>query len=90
MKRYCRATSMNDISHRYFEATDEIIMNLRTQHLLGIEDCIVDAPVFKEAELVKPYILVSGSSSYLRLDSGGINFLYFEKNGQLIARFNKS
>lgn len=89
MKRYCRATSVNDNGHRYFEINDDLILNMRTQHLLGVEDCILDVPVLKITELVVPHLLVSGNSSLLYLDSGRINFLYFEKNGQLLARFNK-
>lgn len=89
MKRYCRATSVNDNGHRYFEINDDLVLNMRTQHLLGIEDCVLDVPILKKEELVVPHLLVSGNSSLLYLDSVRINFLYFEKNGQLIARFNK-
>lgn len=89
MKRYCRATSFNDNSYRYFEINDELILAMRTQHLLGVEDCIVEVPVLKKDELIEPYLLLTGNSSLLYLDSARINFLYFTKNGQLIARFNK-
>lgn len=90
MKRYCRATSVNDNDHRYFEVTDKLLENIRTQHLLGVEDCIVDAPIMMIHQLPRPHMLVSSNTSSLYLDSGRINFLYFEKNKQLIARFNKS
>lgn len=90
MKRYCRATSVNDQGYRYFEINDDLILNMRTQHLLGVEDCVLEVPILKKDEMAVPHLLVSGNSSLLYLDSGRINFLYFEKNGQLIARFNKT
>lgn len=89
MKRYCRATSVNDNGHRYFEINDDLILNIRTQHLLGVEYCIIEVPILKMSEMVEPYLLLSGNTSFLYLDSGRINFLYFEKNGQLLAKFNK-
>lgn len=90
MKRYCRATSVNDNGHRYFEINDDLILNMRTQHLLGVEDCVLDVPILKKEELAIPHLLVSGNSSTIYLDSGRTHFLYFEKNDQLIARFNKN
>jgi hypothetical protein len=87
MRKYARASSVNDASHCYFEVTDQVVDIIRTQRLLGIEDCIVDAPVFTKQQLPIPYMLVTGSGSFLHLDTGPINFLYFQKNGELIARF---
>ena len=52
MKRYCRATSVNDTSYRYFEISDDLVLNMRTQHLLGVEDCILEVPVIKKDEMV--------------------------------------
>lgn len=89
MRKFARATSVNDSSHRYFEVTNELVDTIRTQHLLGIEDCIVDARIFEKNQLPIPHMLVTGNSSFLHLDSGPINFLYFQKNGELIARFRK-
>lgn len=89
MRKFCRATSVNDNGHRYFEVTDTLLDNIRTQHLLGIEDCIVDAPILTLQQLPRPHMLVSSNTSSLYMDSGRINFLYFQKNGELIARFNK-
>lgn len=89
MRKFARATSVNDNGHRYFEVTDELVDNIRTQHLLGIENCIVDAPIFEKKQLPTPHLLVTGSGSFLHLDSGPINFLYFQKTGELIARFRR-
>ncbi|ARB11741.1 hypothetical protein [Pectobacterium phage Nepra] len=89
MRKFARATSVNDNGHRYFEVTDELVDNIRTQHLLGIEDCIVDAAILEKTQLPIPHMLVTASTSFLQLDSGPINFLYFQKNGELIARFRR-
>lgn len=89
MRKFARATSVNDNGHRYFEVTNELVDIIRTQHLLGIEDCIVDAPIYEKKQLPIPHMLVTGSGSFLHLDSGPINFLYFQKNGELIARFRR-
>ncbi|AQT27856.1 hypothetical protein CB3_014 [Pectobacterium phage vB_PatP_CB3] len=89
MRKFARATNVNDNGHRYFEVTDELVDNIRTQHLLGIEDCIVDAAILEKTQLPIPHMLVTASTSFLQLDSGPIKFLYFQKNGELIARFRR-
>lgn len=89
MRKFARATGVNGNDYRYFEVTDSLLDIIRTQHLLGIEDCIVDAPIFEKDVLPTNYILVSANTSSIYSSTGPINFLYFAKNKQLIARFRK-
>lgn len=89
MRKFARATGVNGSDYRYFEVTDELWDTIRTQHLLGVEDCIVYAKVIEKDQLPTNYILVSANTSSIYSSTGPVNFLYFQKNGELIARFRK-
>lgn len=88
MRKYMRATSVNDNGYRYFELSDQKLMEIRTKHLLVKGDFVIqDVPVFKREDMVKPYILINGNTSSLYTDAFRANFLWFDKNQELIVRF---